>query len=197
MIQDDINTIADAAAAITEKSLKITPEKQYADIYKDQFTLRAFACWFTVFHMYFKYRFSLAFSLSWESFKIACVKTGGMNEGFAILDESGSVSKIAKAAGQNLTRYDTNKNIAEKCFELLNLNQPIPFSLNGEHYELITGKKEVLGKLCFEVNDPGWQNDEYADCLTLEVFRIENGIQKFSIGHDGKRRKITRIYWFE
>lgn len=193
MIQYEINKAVDAARIITEQSLKVIPEKQY----NNTDPMRAFACWFTTFHMYFKYRFPLSFSLSWEEFKTKCVECGGIKSDFTILDVSGKPSMIAKAAGQNLVREDATKDISAKCLDLLAISQPIPVSLNGEHYELITGKKEVLGMLCFEVVDPGWQNDEFINCLTLEAFKVVNGKAVFSKGHDGGHRKVTRVFWFE
>lgn len=193
MIEEELNKAIETASKFTEHSLKVAPEKQ--DAHLDP--MRAYACWFTAFHMYFTYRYPLKFSQTWEEFKKNCVKYGGMTEGFSILDASGSTSRIAKAAGFDLVRRDTTIDICQKIMSLLDLNQPVPFSLNGEHYEMATGYKIVDDRMCFEVKDPGYQNDEYCDALTLEVFHIKDGKRVYSKAHNGGHRKITRAYWFE
>ena len=153
-----------------------------------------YACFFTAWLMYFRHVYGM--KMDFMEYRDACLKAGAINDSFELLNHD----KMCVAAGHpELKVKSTAAGIREKLLELLMVGQPVPFSLNGSHYESIDGFEVVGGKLRFCVDDPGWQNDEYATGDTLEVYREENGAQKFSVhdGKAGKKRKITRVYWAE
>lgn len=152
-----------------------------------------FACFFTTFFMYF--RTTRKMKLSFQEYKRECLRVGAIKQNFTILDHS----KMAAAAGYpTLTSKNTASKIKEKIFELLLKEQPVPFSLNGAHYESIDGYEVTdAGELLFHVDDPGGQGDTFCEADTLKVFRIEKGKRIYSRHPNGAQRVITRVYWFE
>lgn len=158
------------------------------------------ACFMTALFMYFRTRFKIR--LTWEQYRDALKASGAITDRFFIKAEANKGdTRFAKAAGVAPLKYcSTNQRIREKILELLLKEQPVPFALNGgEHFESIDGYEVTdAGAILFHVDDPGGQGDTFADGDTLEVFRLEKGVRKYSRANDGKsRRRITRIYYFE
>lgn len=190
-INEALKELAGKAAGFLKKALGQELVKQYTN--PDPKNKKA--CFFTAFYMYFrtvhKYRGTFA------EYKAACIAAGACNEAFTILDHS----LMAKAAGQaGLVCKNTSTRLKEKIFELLLKGEPVVFSLNGEHYESIDGYETTEeNKLRFTVDDPGWQNDAFADADELQVYReTKPGVRSYSVPNSGKgRRTITRVYWFE
>lgn len=153
-----------------------------------------YACFFTCFFMYFRTIYGM--ERTFQQYKSACLAVGAIKPNFTIVDHT----KMAVAAGQrNLTAKNTASKIREKIFELLLKNQPVPFSLNGAHYESIDGYEVTdSGEVLFHVDDPGGQGDTYASADDLTVFRFDkSGKRVYSRHPNGSKRVITRVYWFE
>lgn len=194
MIKAAIGTVSDFFGAFTGKDIGQHRVSQFAN--KDP--NNKYACFFTTLFMYFKTLHGL--KLTWEQFRDALKEAGCINNKFYIKVEANTGdTRFAQCAGAGPLKYCSlnGAKMREKILELLLKGQPVPFSLNGEHFESIDGF-ETDGGLVFKVDDPGGQGDTFADGETLEVFRLENGVRKYSVPNSGKgRRKITRIYYFE
>jgi len=150
------------------------------------------ACFMTAFYMYFVTVYRM--TLTWVEYAEACKAAKAIRDDFRILDRT----RMAIAAGRpELKCHDTNEGIAEKIDELLDKGCPVPFSLNGDHYESIDGRDILNGVPVWTVDDPGGQGDTLADCTTLEVFHVNaKGERVYSKNSKGGRRKITRVYYF-
>lgn len=193
---DIIKNAIDGAKAGLRKLLGQERVSQFAN--KDP--NNKWACFMTALFMYFRTRFKIR--LTWEQYRDALKASGAITDRFFIKAEANKGdTRFAEAAGVAPLKYcSTNQKIREKILELLLKNEPVPFALNGgEHFESIDGYEVTdTGAILFHVDDPGAQDDTFADGDTLEVFRIENGVRKYSRANDGKsRRRITRIYYFE
>lgn len=190
MIKAALGSIQEAINAASKKVLGQKLIKQF----DNPAPKNKYACFFTAWLMYFRHRFGM--KMDFMEYRSACLKIGAIDEGFSLL----SHDKMAAAAGYpNLRIKSTNEGIKEKVIELLIKEQPVPFSLNGHHYESIDGYEydSKTGELLFHVDDPGWQGDTHCDSETLEVFRFVAGKRKYSVHDNGKKRKITRVYWTE
>lgn len=196
MIKAAIGAAADLIGALTGKDIGQVRVSQFAN--KDP--NNKYACFFTMLFMYFKTLHGL--KLTWEQYRDALKEAGCINDKFYIKVEANTGdTRFARCAGAGPLKYCSlnGAKMREKILELLIKGQPVPFSLNAEHFESIDGyDTDKDGNLTFRVDDPGRQGDTFADGQTLEVFRIENGVRKYSVPNSGKgRRKITRIYYFE
>lgn len=195
-IKNAIKFMADAAGALTGRNIGQTRVSQYAN--KDP--NNRFACFMTSLYMYFRTRFGV--KLTWEQYRDALNGAGAINDKFFIKVEANKGdTRFARCAGVKPLAYcSMNTKIREKIFELILKGDPVPFALNGgEHFESIDGYFiDDAGALIFNVDDPGLQGDVFCDGDTLEVFRLEKGVRKYSRANDGEsRRKITRVYYFE
>lgn len=196
MIKAAIGAAADLFGALAGKDIGQHRVSQFAN--KDQ--NNKYACFFTTLFMYFRTLHGL--KLTWEQYRDKLKESGAINDKFYIKVEANEGdTRFARCAGAGALKYCSlaGAKMREKILELLLKGQPVPFSLNGEHFESIDGyDTDKDGNLTFRVDDPGGQLDTFADGQTLEVFRIENGVRKYSVPNSGKgRRKITRIYYFE
>lgn len=196
MIKEAIEKAASLIGSLTQKDIGQTRVSQFAN--KDP--NNKYACFFTTLYMYFRTRFKCA--LTWEQYRDALKAAGCINDKFFIRVEANTGdTRFAKAAGAPALKYcSTNQRVREKILELLLKGEPVPFALNGgEHFESIDGYFiDETGRLTFTADDPGGQGDTFCDGDTLEVYRLENHIRKFSKANDGKsKRRITRVYYFE
>ena len=195
-LNDTIQNAIDGAKAGLKKLLGQERVSQFAN--KDP--NNKYACFFTSLFMYFRTRFKIR--LTWEQYRDALKASGAITDKFYIKVEANKGdTRFAKAAGVAPLKYcSTNTKIREKILELLLKNETVPFALNGgEHFESVDGYEVAdTGAILFHVDDPGGQGDTFADGDTLEVFRLEKGVRKYSRANDGKsKRRITRVYYFE
>lgn len=156
-----------------------------------------YACFFTAAWSYFRAHHGL--KLSWDAYKAACVACGVIRDDFYLLDRD----KMAKAAGVKAKCVEeSGPGIAARALQLVTLGKTCLFSLNGEHYESITGAEKYEAndgteKLRFILEDPGMQNDSFADYDDLICYHEGKGGQRIeSKNHKGGKRKITRLYWW-
>ncbi len=196
MIKAAIEKAAGLIGSLTSKDIGQVRVSQFTN--KDP--NNKYACFFTTLYMYFRTRYKI--SLTWEAYRDALKAAGAINDKFFIKVEANKGdTRFSRCAGVKPLAYcSTNTKIREKIFELILKGEPVPFALNGgEHFESIDGYfQDESGALIFNVDDPGLQGDVFCEADTLEVYRIEKGVRKYSRANDGKsRRKITRIYYFE
>ena len=196
MIKAAIEKAAGLIGSLTSKDIGQVRVSQFTN--KDP--NNKYACFFTTLYMYFRTLHGL--KLTWEQYRDKLKGAGCINEKFFIKVEANvGDTRFARCAGAGPLKYCSmnGAKMREKILELLLKGQPVPFSLNGEHFESIDGyESDEAGNLTFRIDDPGGQGDTHADGQTLEVFRIEKGVRKYSVPNSGKgRRKITRIYYFE
>lgn len=196
MIKEAISKAAELIGSLTSKDIGQTRVSQFAN--KDQ--NNKYACFFTTLYMYFRTLHGL--KLTWEQYRDALKNAGCINDKFYIKVEANKGdTRFARLAGAGPLSYCSyaGPKIREKILELLLKGQPVPFSLNAEHFESIDGyETDDAGNITFRIDDPGGQLDTHCDGQTLEVFRLEKGVRKYSVPNSGKgRRKITRIYYFE
>lgn len=188
MIKELVDGAMEAVKKMTKKLLGQELVKQYTN----PAPKNKYACFFTAFFMYFRHVHGL--KMTFMEYREACLANGAINDAFTIQNHN----KMCAAAGfPNLVVKNTNARLREKIMELILLEKPVIFSLNGEHYESIDGYEIVDGVLRFTVDDPGWQDDTYATGDTLEVYREDKGQKKFSVNAKGAKRAITRVYWME
>lgn len=175
--------IADDAAQLTAKALGQERISQYANQDPNNGT----ACFFTYHYMYFRTVYK--YSKTWQEYKADCVKIGAMRNDFKILDRD----LMARAAGQRLIAKGTTAKLREKIYELLLLDRPVGFALNGgAHFESIDGFVPRGDKLFFTIDDPAAgsktrSTDIEADAQTLSVYNEAGKISG----------TITKIYWYE
>jgi len=190
-LQNEIARAWSIARVTGDKQTLATIEKQYANLDPKN----AYACFFTAWHIYFKAT-DKNFALSWEQYKQAAVAANAMTNDFAILDHS----RMALAAGEvGMTCLNTNASMREQIVRLITAGFPVPFSLNGEHYEILNGyRTDDQGNLWFSILDPGWQNDAECSATDLLLYHKDAAGNKiYSKGHNGRPRAITRIYYLQ
>lgn len=195
-LNDAIQNAIDGAKASLKKLLGQERVSQFAN--KDP--NNKYACFMTSLFMYFRTRYKI--KLTWEQYRDALKTSGAITDKFYIKAEANKGdTRFATCAGVAPLKYcSTNQKIREKILELLLKNEPVPFALNGgEHFGSVDGYEVTdAGAILFHVDDSGAQGDTFADGDTLEVFRTEKGVRRYSRANDGKsRRRITRVYWFE
>lgn len=100
---------------------------------------------------------------------VDCIAMGGVRSDGYILD----VNLICKATGQDF-KWVSEVASADKIKKQLESYRPCVITLSDGHKELICGYEIIEGAVRFKINDPGYQNDQFAD-EELKPYRIEKG----------------------
>lgn len=156
-----------------------------------------FACFFTAAYSYFRAHYGL--KLSWDKYKAECLKLKAIRNDFWLLNRDA----MAIAAGVKAKCVEeSGPGIAARALQIVTLGKTCLFSLKGEHYASIVGVEKFdsgdgVEKLRFLIEDPGVQNDLYANYDDLLCYREDkNGVRIYSKSSKGGKRLITKLYWW-